>query len=490
MSWEMLTEYLAGNLVRAGFYTNMAGYFITSITTNDLDFLNYLETECDEQKLCHTSVLMLQNIQGSLQSSSRAVTDESKPAGFHTPIFEKLICRRDSRRGGNGSKLDIGINAANMHTSELWALASQYAMSHIGVDTHPPWSPQSDYAMITYWHTEHESYMPLKFRLHASRFPTHSLADLQAHRDYWGPWLFFQLLWHAVPCLLNHPFFLSMRLRGFRRTMPQSFLRNSFEQLTLHSGWIVHFLELFEEKGFEVSDPTLGHCVTIVATIYLQHSFVEDAAFCRKAQTGFNKCLRFLRAMGHRWPHIDRQVSLSNQVIPIKILIFYQVQQLEQLRGSISPGGLVTDTAAPSGPHSRQRWSVNLQLLWKILAYHYSSKSSNPDEDIFGPSLAKHSVANSGITSAGAIADPDFTLIGSAGLSGHKTVASECVTYPPEQNEHSDNLQPDVGETSPVADMPGLTEDATLDLSDGENLFLQLQDYEKAFGDWLSLNPS
>lgn len=150
----------------------------------------------------------------------------------------------------------------------------------------------------------------------------------------------------------------------------------------------------------------------------------------------------------------------------------------------------MTGAGAPAGPNSRQGWSVNLQLLWKILAYPHSSKSSNPGQDIFGPVLTKDSVANSGITSVGAISDPDFTLIGSAGLSGHKTVASECVTYPPEQTEHSDNLQPDVGEASPVADMPGLTEDATLDLSDGENLFLQLQDYEKAFGDWLSLNPS
>jgi hypothetical protein len=91
--------------------------------------------------------------------------------------------------------------------------------------------------------------------------------------------------------------------------MPQSFLRNSFEQLTFHSGWVVHFIELADAKNFEISDPLIGHCVAIVATIYLQHSFVEDEGFNRKAQTGFEKCLRFLRNMGRRWPHIERQVS-------------------------------------------------------------------------------------------------------------------------------------------------------------------------------------
>jgi hypothetical protein len=281
-----------------------------NIRVGGLESLNDLESEHDERKLCHASVMMLRNLQGSLPS--RDNIDESGEANLGPSWLEASISRKEHRRGGNDSKLDIGITAANMHTSELWALACKYAVNDASVDTHPPWHPQSDYAMITYWHTEHESCMPLRLRLHASRFSDHSAADLLAHRAYWGPWLFFQIAWHAIPCLLNHPFLLSMRLRNFRRTMPQSFIRNSFEQLTFHSGWIVHFLELVKLKDFEVSDSTLGHCVVIVATIYLQHSFAEDQVFSKKAQTGFEKCLRFLRVMAHRWPHIDRQVSQSN----------------------------------------------------------------------------------------------------------------------------------------------------------------------------------
>lgn len=411
--------------------------------------------------------------------------NESGLWGFRAPFLETLIPGKDARRGVAGSKVDIGINTANMLTSEIWALASRYS---VGVDTHPPWSPQSDYAMITYHHTEHESCMPLRFRLHASRFQDHTLADLQAHRDYWGPWLFFQLVWHAVPCLLNHPFLLSMRLRNFRRTMPQSFLRNSFEQLTLHSGWIVHFLELFEAKGFEVSDPILGHCVAIVATIYLQHSFADDRTFSRKAQTGFDKCLRFLQSMGRRWPHIDQQVSSNCKSANSRDINTAQARQLEQLRDSISPGGLMTDAGA-SGPNSSQKWSVNLQLLWKILVYAQSSKSSTAAEDMFGPGLAKESMGSSSMSSAAVITERDFSLIGSAGIAGHKTVATECVTYPPEQAEHSGQSQTEIEEMPPVADTLALPEDPDLDLPDEDTLFLQLQDYDKAFEDWLSLNP-
>lgn len=148
----------------------------------------------------------------------------------------------------------------------------------------------------------------------------------------------------------------------------------------------------------------------------------------------------------------------------------------------------MTDASTPkTGSNHRQKWSVNLQLLRNILVYSQASKSSDPASDMFGPELVKDNIA-SGASSAGVIADPGFSLIGSAGISGHKTVAAECVTYPPEQTEHSSQLQQELGQAAPVIDFPDFTEDSNLDFTGGETLFLQLQDYEKAFGDWLSLN--
>lgn len=122
--------------------------------------------------------------------------------------------------------------------------------------------------------------------------------------------------------------------------------------------------------------------------------------------------------------------------------------------------------------------------------YPYASKAYNSEGDIFGPVLAKDSIGTLGMSSAADVADPDFALIGTAGISGHKTVAPECVTYPPEQTEHSTQLQQELGQTTHAMDLPGLTEDPSLDSTAGETLFLQLQDYEKAFGDWLNLNPA
>jgi hypothetical protein len=67
---------------------------------------------------------------------------------------------------------------------------------------------------------------------------------------------------------------------------------------------------LIEHKGFEVYDPIIGHCVVIVATIHLQHSFVEEEELRQKATSGYSKCVRFLQPLSERWPHVKYMVSL------------------------------------------------------------------------------------------------------------------------------------------------------------------------------------
>jgi hypothetical protein len=148
----------------------------------------------------------------------------------------------------------------------------------------------------------------------------------------------------------------------------------------------------------------------------------------------------------------------------------------------------MTETGAT--PTKRQKWSVNLQLLWKVLVYSHASKAPSPSGDIFGPELSKDSIAYSGISSTNEISEPDFALIGSAGISGHKTVVPECVTYPPEQTEHSTQSQHELGQISQAVPMTNPAEDSGLQFVGEETLFLQMQDYGKAFEDWLSLNPA
>lgn len=456
----LLTFFQVGNTIRAGANLKLAGYLLKSLKPNCVEMPRNLENMRDEVELCHWSIHMLCNLLDD-PSQLSVTAPGNQPYGF--PLQQQ--------RGLSEPKGDHGLIAYTIRLSDVWKLARIYASARVDQESAPPWSPQSDYSIVTFSHTEMESRTPLKYRLHASRFPDTSLADLMERREYWGPWLFVQFVWHAIPCILNHPFLLSMRLKNFRHTMPQSFLRNSFEQITLHTGWILYFVDLLETKQYEISDPTLGQCVVVVATIYLQHSFVDELTFREKAQAGFEKCMRFLRRMALRWPHIERQV-----------------RNLQQLRDSISASEIQQEPSLQPTRSSGRQWLYNVSLLSQILECNDTSQACNSSGDIFGPELARNRAANAS-TTASITPDPDFTFIGVPGISGHKTVAKEVVTYPPDQLQPQIDL--DMYHVSPSApiDLSNLMGNPQPGLLDApEAAFLQPHDYGRAIENWLNFN--
>ncbi|KAL4971949.1 hypothetical protein BDW66DRAFT_164558 [Aspergillus desertorum] len=418
-----LIDHTAGHTMKAGANIRLAAYILQNLRFGSADFTN-LEDERDERLLLRWSLHMLANLIG-----------EPVPGPSLRTVYN-----------GNSATTanDMGIVGCAIQLSEVWGLAQSYAAADIASDALPPWAPHSDYSRIAFRHTEFESVTPLRYRLHETRLDELSGAELHRQRDFWGHCLFFQLIFHAIPCLLNHPLLLSARLRNFRLTMPQSFLQHSYEQITLHAGWVLHFIDLLESKRYEVSDPTVGQSVVIVATIYLQHSFVEDVFFREKAQTGYDKCLAFLKRMALRWPNIEGQVD-----------------NLGRLRNSISAGEV---------QNSRQTWSVNVHLLREILIAAPPKQAAG---DILGPGLATDCALQTDSTTP----DPDFELIGSAGISGHKTVARNLVTYyPPEQV-----LQPTPPDLSALLGEPGLS------ATGPTTGFLQPQDYGRFIDNWLDL---
>lgn len=222
--------------------------------------------------------------------------------------------RGDNHDGQANTEL-LGFATA---LAEVWKMARSYAICNVASDASPPWNPRSDYSRVMQRHLEIDCSVPLKYRFAANRIGEKSLATLQANRDYWGPWLFVHIIYAAIPCLLNHPFLLSMRLRHFRYMMPQDFIRQSFEAISRHAGWILYYLEILEKTTFRVSDPVLAHCMVVIATIHLQHSFVQETSLRNKAQRGFEKCMGFLSQMASVWPNVSVMVgSLRNEGAPI-----------------------------------------------------------------------------------------------------------------------------------------------------------------------------
>jgi hypothetical protein len=206
-----------------------------------------------------------------------------------------------------------------LELSEAWRMARAYAASRVASDALPPWNQHSDYSTVMHLHLEFDCRVPLKYRFAANKFAEQDQNLLERRRDYWCPWLFIQIVYAVIPCLLNHPFLLSMRLKSFRHTIPQSFIHHSFEYINRHAGWIMYFVNLLEKKSFHIPDPSLAHCIAVVATIHLQHSFVKDHALRDKAQKGFEKCIGFLRRMGRTWPCVSVMVRI-NKLAPSSLL--------------------------------------------------------------------------------------------------------------------------------------------------------------------------
>ena len=204
---------------------------------------------------------------------------------------------------------DTGVVACALQLSEVWFKITRYARRRGKPSKLPPWSPQSEYAIIMAQQMESETRMPNVHRFKPAQFSKKATEDLNANRDYWGPWIYLQILYHTNLCLLNHPLLLSLRLRNFKSPIiPEMFLQSTADLVSSHTSWITHLIGMLEAKSFKVTDPFLGHCVAITATIYLQESFVEDAAIREQKMDNFAKCLKFVRGF-QEWPHVGRLVS-------------------------------------------------------------------------------------------------------------------------------------------------------------------------------------
>lgn len=87
--------------------------------------------------------------------------------------------------------------------------------------------------------------------------------------------------------------------------------------------------------------------------------------------------------------------------------------------------------------------------------------------------------------------DPDFPLVGSAGISGHKTVAKEVVAYPPESVSTppaSFTSGPDMHQV-PSAEPFGLIGTPAEGMLN-DNLFLAPESYGRAIEDWWNFTSS
>ncbi|KAH6698382.1 fungal-specific transcription factor domain-containing protein [Leptodontidium sp. MPI-SDFR-AT-0119] len=259
-----------------------------------------------------------------------------------------------------------GIVAYAIQLSEVWFKITRYARRRGKPNSLPPWSSQSEYSTILAHQMDFETRMPYMHRFEPAKFSQRSVEHLNSNRDYWGPWLFIQFLYHTNLCLLNHPLLLSLRLRNFKCVIPEIFLQHTSDLISSHASWIINFIDMLEAKLFKVTDPFLGHCVAIIATIYLQESFVEDPGTRREKHDNFDKCLKFIRGFGEQWPHLGR---IANK--------------LQRLAETVSS----TYVASEEPTRQNRKLLIDLGQFFEVLEYSSSSEVHGSARQLFGSSL-------------------------------------------------------------------------------------------------------
>lgn len=294
-----IIDFNSGRFAQAGLNLSTASYMVDAFDASP-DEINAAALLCATR-----AIAMLRNLQGTVSK----LTDTNCSFGMNylqpdtSPLHSTISASTPK------DPYQEGLLRCTSELAQVWNMVRAYVARRPKADEPPPWFPQSDFSRVMIGHYKIDSTVPREFRYGVSRFFDQDPAALQRQRQYWQPWLAVQMMYSAIPCLLNHPYLLSFRLRFFKDAMPQSFIQHSWEQITRHAGWIMHFVDLLENNAFVVTDPAVVHCVVVIATIHLQHSFVEDADLRSKSQEGFEKCLRFVQVAGKAWPIVRTMVS-------------------------------------------------------------------------------------------------------------------------------------------------------------------------------------
>jgi penicillin-binding protein-related factor A (putative recombinase) len=266
--------------------------------------------EKEERRRCFWSLFLLKKLHGAdfliLDFSEDDLPPYPRTIGTQPDVGDELPSTAEPL---DGESADKGIVAYAIQLTEVWFNITRYARRRGKPTTIPPWSSESEYSRILAQQMEFETKMPYHHRFKPAKFSEHPVEHLNSNRGYWGPWLFIQFLYHTNLCLLNHPLLISLRLKNFKCVIPEIFLQHTSDLISSHASWIINFIDMLEAKSFKATDPFLGHCVAIVATIYLQESFVDDPITRQERQDSFEKCLRFIRGFGEQWPHVGRIVS-------------------------------------------------------------------------------------------------------------------------------------------------------------------------------------
>ncbi|ETS77441.1 hypothetical protein PFICI_11315 [Pestalotiopsis fici W106-1] len=240
---------------------------------------------------------------------------------------------------------DLGINAYYINGLSVWADISLYLhkLRTGAIELEQPWLPNSTFTKLSMKVYESESRMSDLHLLRSVHFHKRSPAEVKEQQEYWRPWIVMQLIFHAAPALINHPFVHLSATRRARLPQSRHFLQQTVDNALFHSGWVFRLIETCEDLLFDLHDPLIGHVVAATATIAWLFQFAADSNVSARAKRGFMQCGKLLRRLALLWPHIARKVEIIDALQAI------------------------ADAGVPDGEDQNRHVTLPLPELWELL---------------------------------------------------------------------------------------------------------------------------
>lgn len=279
----------------------------------------------ESQRRVFWSLHLLQQMYGHQGSATDILESISRPqyVATHSDLQKKLnelpppMPREERTQSGGSSpsQENNGIWAYMIQLSTLWGEVRTYVKQWAQQTSYapPPWSIESGYAIIGAHLMDLETKLPARHRFDLARFPDQENQQLHNNREYWGPWLYLQFTYHTIHNLLNHPFLYSSWPRQpAQLAVPNTFWKTSSELAFIHSTWVARLIDMVTNKEYRVSDPYIGHCTAIAATIHIYFCRAANKATREAAQRRLTRCVEYLAGLALLWPSCRWMVGFRN----------------------------------------------------------------------------------------------------------------------------------------------------------------------------------
>ncbi|KIW12783.1 hypothetical protein PV08_07970 [Exophiala spinifera] len=366
-----LNEFHDGYTARAGVFSSLAMELAQSGGLASEHYRSWPEDVYEERRRCFWSLNLLKNLHGNWSGSFSFLTGDYTPKFPKSPDLPIGPTTGSSQVTPDVNVSGTGIISYTVQMSALWSRTARYARRRSQRREIVCWEQNSEFSSITAQLMELDAKCPPEYRYRMARFRDQDPARLQQARHFWSPWLLTKFLYHTILCLLNHPLILSLRLRNFGADgVPEVFLRQTDDLIKNHTAWVVRLIDEVNATSFRLSDPYIAYCVSVVATIFLQQSYAEDAETRSSKQKNFDKCLNFIQNLGAYWPRVSEMASKVEQFANVVATSYHNSSS-----ASIGSG---------------RRVAIDLTHFWAIIESCFISELPTGSDPYFGPSLTLH----------------------------------------------------------------------------------------------------